>query len=437
MSSINNFNTIINNMKEKSIKFSKKISKGIDNKKRRDFVSEMVYGLLASSSCYLSNIARSLKEEITLKATEKRLSRNLDEFNNGKEYTSTYEDVRNKILLDNYVEEVRNKIDENTVFCFDPGDIGKKYAEKLENIDTIKDGSTGEYIQGYNTIEVVGLTKNEKQPIPVYTRVFSTKEEKFISTSKEYIEAIKYLNKKFGKKGVYALDRWFDDQKYFYEFVKLGLEFVIRMKEIRKVANAKSGIEENIKRKAKRVKMKSSYTYKDKKGITRTAHTGYMKITIAEVPGEVFYLVVIKSEEFPKDPMMLLTNMKPGKDDFTKMVNKVYIRRWKVEEYFRFKKQEFGFEKELLVRSLNSIRTLNMLLTVVIGFIAMFSDKQNQVQYKIVFKASESLRKNEDITLVFYAVARGLKEIFRFNLKGLRNKKEKIKVGIEGQISLL
>ena len=65
MSSINNFNTIINNMKEKSIKFSKKISKGIDTKKKRDFVSEMIYGLLASGSCYLSKIARSLKEEIT------------------------------------------------------------------------------------------------------------------------------------------------------------------------------------------------------------------------------------------------------------------------------------------------------------------------------------------------------------------------------------
>ena len=111
------------------------------------------------------------------------------------------------------------------------------------------------------------------------------------------------------------------------------------MKEIRKVSNAKSGIEENIKRKAKRVKMKSSYTYKDKRGITRTAHTGYMKITIADVPGKVFYLVVIKSEEFPKDPMMLLTNKKPENKDFTKMVNKVYIRRWKVEEYFRFHKK--------------------------------------------------------------------------------------------------
>lgn len=437
MSSINNFNTIINNMKEKFKKFSENISNGVDTKKKKDFVSEMLYGLLASSSCYLSNIARSLKENITLKATEKRLSRNLDEFNNGKEYTSTYEDVRNKILLDNYIEEIRNKIDENTVFCFDPGDIGKKYAEKLENIDRIKDGSTGGYTQGYNTIEVVGLTKNEKQPIPVYTRVFSAKEEKFISANIEYLNAIKYLKEKFGTKGIYALDRWFDDQKYFNEFVKSGLEFVIRMKEIRKVTNAESGIEENIKRKAHRVKMKWSYTYKDKKGITRTAHTGYMKIKIADVPGKVFYLVVIKSEEFPKEPMMLLTNMKPENDDFTKTVNKVYIRRWKVEEYFRFKKQEFGFEKELLVRSLNSIRTLNVLLTIVIGFIAMFSDKQNQVQYKIVFKASKSLRKNEDITLIFYAVARGVKAIFGFNLKGFKNKKAKTKVVIEGQISFL
>ena len=63
--------------------------------------------------------------------------------------------------------------------------------------------------------------------------------------------------------------------------------------------------------------------------------------------------------------------------------------------------------------------------------------QQKQVQYKIIFKASESLRKNEDIGLVFYAVARGVKEIFRFNLKGLKNKKAKKEVGIKGQISFL
>ncbi len=421
---MNHFTKIISNMEEKIKNFSKKISKGINKKKKRDFVLEMLYGLMASSSCFISEISRSLNENITLKALEKRLTRNLEEFNNGKEENSIYEDVGNKIIFENYENEIKNKIDENTVFCFDPGDLTKEFTTKFEAIDTIKDGSTGEYKQGYHMIEVAGLTKNEKLPIPVYTRLFSAKEEGFISVNDEYLRAIEYLGNKYNKKGIYALDRGFDDQKYFKKFADLGLNFVIRMKKNRDIANAESGIVENIDKKAKRVKMKWSYKYKDKKGITRTAYTGYMKIRIPSIENETFYLVVIRSEEFSNTPMMLLTNMKPENDEFTKIVNKVYIRRWKIEEYFRFKKQQFGFEKEL-VRTLNSIRTLNVFLTIVIGFIAMFSDNQKQIQYLVIFEASESLRKNKDIVLVFYAIERGMKKIFGFNLKGIKNKKEK------------
>ena len=432
---MNNYNKIISNMEEKIKNFSNKISKGIETKKKRDFVFEMIYGLMASSSCFLSEISRSLKEDITLKATEKRLSRNLDEFNNGKENTSIYEDVRNKIIFENYEEEIKNKIDENTVFCFDPGDLTKKYTTKFEGIDTIKDGSTGELAPGYHMIEVAGLSKNEQLPIPVYTRVFSAQEEGFDSTNEEYLKAIEYLGEKYNKQGIYALDRGFDDQRYFNKFTDLRLNFVIRMKKNRDVANGESGIVENIKKKANRVKMKWSYQYRDKKGIKRTAYTGYMKVTIPSVEDKSFYLVVIKSEEYMKDPMMLLTNMEPENEEFTKIVNKVYIRRWKIEEYFRFKKQQFGFEKEL-VRTLNSIRTLNVLLTIVIGFIGMFSDKQKEIQYLIVFEASRSLRKNKDIVLVFYAVERGLKKIFEYNNNGIKNKKDKVRSYINKQLTL-
>lgn len=432
---MNNFTKIISNMEEKIKNFSKKISKGIDTKKKRDFILDMLYGLMASSSCFISEIARSLNEDITLKALEKRLARNLEEFNNGKEESSIYEDIRNKIIFENYENEIVNKIDENTVFCFDPGDLTKEFTTKFEAIDTIKDGSTGEFKQGYHMIEVAGLTKKEKLPIPVYTRLFSAQEEGFISVNDEYLRAIEYLENKYEKKGIYALDRGFDDQKYFKKFTDLELNFVIRMKKSRDVAHAESGIVENIAKKANRVKMKWSYKYKDKKGITRTAYTGYMKITIPSIENKTFYLVVIKSEEFSNSPMMLLTNMKPENDEFTKIVNKVYIRRWKIEEYFRFKKQQFGFEKEL-VRTLNSIRTLNVLLTIVIGFIAMFSDNQMQIQYLSIFEASESLRKNEEIVLVFYAVERGMKKIFGFNLNGIKNKKEKGRKSKDMQLSL-
>lgn len=432
---MNNFTKIISNMEEKIKNFSKKISEGIDVKKKRDFIFEMIYGLMASSSCFLSEIARSLNEDITLKALEKRLARNLEEFNNGKEENSIYEDVRNKIIFENYENEIKDKIDDNTVFCFDPGDLTKKFTTKFEGIDTIKDGSTGEFKPGYHMIEVAGLTKKEKLPIPVYTRLFSAQEEGFVSVNDEYLKAIEYLGNKYNKKGIYALDRGFDDQKYFKKLTNLDLNFVIRMTKKRDVSNAKSGITENIAKKAKRVKMKWNYKYKDKKGITREAYTGYMKITIPSVEERTFYLVVIKSEEFQNSPMMLLTNMKPENDEFTKIVNKVYIRRWKIEEYFRFKKQQFGFEKEL-VRTLNSIRTLNVLLTIVIGFIAMFSDNQKQIQYLAIFEASESLRKNENIVLVFYAVERGMKKIFSFNLNGIKNKKEKGRKPRDMQISL-
>ena len=432
---MNNYNKKINNIEEKIKNFSNKISKGIETKKKRDFVFEMIYGLIASSSCFLSEISRNLKEDITLKATEKRLSRNLDEFNNGNENDSIYEDVRNKIIFENYEEEIKSKTDENTVFCFDPGDLTKKYTEKFEGIDTIKDGSTGEYAPGYHMIEVAGLSKNEKLPIPVYTRLFSALEEGFVSVNEEYIKAIEYLGEKYDKKGIFALDRGFDDIKYFEKFISLNLDFVIRMKKNRNVANAESGIQENIRRKANRVKMKWNYKYKDKKGVTRTAYTGYMKITIPGIEDKELYLVVIKSENYPNDPMMLLTNMRPENEAFTKIVNKVYIRRWKIEEYFRFKKQQFGFEKEL-VRTLNSIRTLNVLLTIVIGFIGMFSDKQKEIQYLAVFNASESLRKNKEIVLVFYAVERGLKKIFSFNHNGIKNKREKGRRKIDKQLSL-
>ena len=405
---MNNYSKIINQMKEKITNFSKKISKGLSLPNSK-FVLDMVYGLISSSSVFLSEIARSLNENITLKKIIERLSNRLSNFDNEKR----------DLVWNNYIDTVKSKIDDNTVFCNDPGDLGKKFSSKLENLDLIKDGSTGEYINGYQMFEIAALTKNEKLPIPVYSSLFSSNEENFVSTNSEYLKGLEYVKETFGKVGIYALDRGFDDEKYFNYFSKEKLNFVIRMKTIRNVIACKNGNSYNIKKLAMKVKCKNQYSYKDKNKIVRTATTGYVRVKIPNIEGKIFYLVVIKSSEFPKDPMILLTNLKPNNEEFTKVVNKVYITRWKIEEYFKFKKQQFKFEK-ILVRTLNSIRTLNMLLSIVIGFIAIFSDYQKQGQYLIVFKASKSLKMNNKIVLVFYAIERGLKKIFQNDKKGIK-----------------
>ena len=405
---MNNYTKIINQMKEKITNFSKKISKGLSLPNSK-FVLDMVYGLISSSSVLLTEIARSLNENITLKKLVERLSNRLSNFDNEKR----------DLVWNNYIDTVKSKIDDNTVFCNDPGDLGKKFSSKLENLDLIKDGSTGEYINGYQMFEIAALTKSEKLPIPVYSSVFSSNEKKFVSSNSEYLKGLEYIKKTFGKVGIYVLDRGFDDEKYFNYFSKENLNFVIRMKTIRNVIACKNGKSYNIKKLALKVKCKNQYSYKDKKKIIRTATTGYIRVKIPNIEGKIFYLVIIKSSEFPKDPMILLTNLKPNNEEFTKVVNKVYITRWKIEEYFKFKKQQFKFEK-ILVRTLNSIRTLNMLLSIVIGFIAIFSDYQKQSQYLIVFKASKSLKMNNKIVLVFYAIERGLKKIFQNDKKGIK-----------------
>ena len=405
---MNNYTKIINQMKEKIVTFSKNLSIDL-SKPNRKFVLNLIYGLICSSSSYLSEIARSLKENITLKKTIERLSNNLTNFNKEKR----------DYVWNNYVDKIKDKIDDNTVFCFDPGDLGKKNSKKLENLDLIKDGSTGEYINGYKMIEVAALTRREKLPIPVYSSLYSTKDEDFISENDECLTALKYIRNKFGNMGIYALDRGFDDEKYFKYFSNNDLSFVIRMTVKRNITVCKSGKTRNIKKVAISKKCKTQYSYKDKNGITRTAYAGYMKVKIPNIEDKEFYLVVIKSSEFSNSPMMLLTNLKPENDEFTKIVNKVYIARWKIEEYFKFKKQQFKFEK-LLVRTLNSIRTLNMFLSIVIGFIAIFSDNQKYAQYIIVFEAAKSLRTNDKIVLVYYAVERGINKIFNNDKNGIK-----------------
>lgn len=405
---MNNYTKIINQMKEKITKFSKEISKDLSLPNCK-FVLDMTYGLISSSSSFLTEIARSLKEKTSLKKVVERLSNRLANFDKEKR----------DAVWNNYINEVQDKIDKNTVFCFDPGDLGKKNSKKLENLDLIKDGSTGEFINGYKMIEVAALTLNQKLPIPVYSNLFSSKEEEFISENDEYLTALRYMNNKFGNMGIYALDRGFDDEKYFRYFSNKNLNFVIRMKNNRNVIICKSGETNNIKQVAVRKKCKTQYSYKDKYGITRTATTGYIKVKIPNIEDKEFYLVIIKSSEFPKDPMMLLTNLKPNNREFTKIVNKVYIKRWKIEEYFKFKKQQFKFEK-MLVRTLDSIRALNMLISMVIGFIAIFSDEQKYGQYLIVFKAAQSLRSNNKIVLVYYAVERGFNKIFQYDFNGVK-----------------
>ena len=140
----------------------------------------MIYGILAGNKLHLSEIARSLNENITLKKTIDRLSRNLSAFK------------EKETVMKNYISEVKKQInEENAVIVIDNSDITKPCSPKMEAISDVHDGSTGEIRKGYFTVEAAVLSQNKKMPLPVYEKVFSAAEKGVISATHENLQCLK------------------------------------------------------------------------------------------------------------------------------------------------------------------------------------------------------------------------------------------------------
>ena len=389
-----NYNRLAYELKRDISIFSNKISIGLKRPKMK-FITQMIYGLLEGNKTHLSEIARSLKEPITLKKTIERLSRNLNNFDDGEK------------VMDNYINLVKQNIkDDHSVIIIDNSDIAKPCSKKTESLTEVRDGSTGEIVKGYQTIEAAVLTSNGKMPLPVYEKVFSAAEKGFISETHENIQCLKSLSSHFGNKCIRTLDRGFDANEYFRYFIKNKERFVIRLKMNRNVIfNNKT---QNVLDVANKYKGNYSLKFKGQNKKKIDCKISYIPVSLCEFPKEELTLIVVYG--FGKIPMMLLTNLKsPEKKKISLLVTKVYLMRWRIEEYFKFKKQQFDFE-DIRVLSLKSIRNFNLIVTITVGYIGiMTSEKTDCIFFKELKECSKRIY---DIPkFIYYAIGYAIENI--------------------------
>lgn len=127
-----NYNRLGYEIKRDLSNFSEKISKNLKRPQKK-FVLQMLYGILEGNKVHLSEIARSLKETVSLKKTIDRLSRNLSAFE------------EKETVMENCISLVKKQIDEeHAVIVIDNSDITKPCSPKMEAIPDVHDGSTGE-----------------------------------------------------------------------------------------------------------------------------------------------------------------------------------------------------------------------------------------------------------------------------------------------------
>ena len=416
-------NFTINNyeMKRDIINFSKKICEGA-SKPESKFTMDMIYGISKSKDVLLSSIAGALDEDTKKAYTIDRLSDNLSN------------DLSNSID-ENYCNLAMDSLGENPVFLIDDSDIIKPLGEKFEDLGIVRDGSSRNksYEKGYHHTEIVGLTQNKKQPISLFSKIHSSTQKDFVSANDitfEGIDKIVNMLNKRKQKGIFVNDRGYDNNLIFNHYFEKNQYFIIRLKENRKVYCNHRWHKITAIRDSHKGKIKMNLLFQ---GEEKECSVSVIKVQITAKKKWINLVLVYGLGE---TPMMLASNIPvKSKEDVIKIA-RCYLDRWRIEEYFKFKKQEYNFEN-FRVRTLKSINNLNKMLTYAIGLIALLSEKIGKREFvNKIIKESKSLKDN--VYLWFYQLARGIYNILSKAKCGIRDWQNIRKTKqYDGQLSLL
>ena len=413
---MNNYTMDCYETKREILNFSKKMANRL-NKTVTKFIIDMQYGLSRGKSCLISEIARSLEEKIDLKNTIERLCDNL----------VGMKEQEIKQIEKNYQNEIKEYFGNEPIAIFDDSDIAKRYGKKFEDLDDIIDASSEkkEVVKGYHVCEATILGEKEKQPFSVYSKIYSCKSEGFVSMNRYTMESIQTVINVLNRKCNMIFDRGYDDNKIIEYVDQSNNYFVIRMNDKRNFlfkGRKKNAYQEAIKRKGK---IRMTIWFEEEKYEVSVSHT---KVTLPYNKKDYELVIVYGLSE--ERPLILLTNRSiHSKEDVIKVV-RLYFYRWRVEEYFRSKKQEYDFEN-MRVRSLKAMNCLNLMLMIHMGHLSMLIEDMDKKLLTIkIINRSKSLKNK--LLVWFYQVARGIREILSYAKKGIKElekieKREKYK----------
>lgn len=398
---MSHFTTNTYTLKREILFFSNKISHTLQ-KPQRKFIADMNYGMLASKSCLLTDIVDRLLENTKKVNSVERLTRHLDK---GIPQNALY----------SYLSVIRGWVPDQPVIHIDDSDVLKPDGRKFEALGIVRDGSRSTdsknvYEKGYHVTEACVLTKN-RHPVSFFSKIHSSKEKGFTSINSITFAAVERGASLFGK-ATFAMDRGYDDNKMFLKLDELGQDYVIRVKSNRKLLLHNKWItaSELCSRRKGKIKMKLFY-----KGKEHDAYLSHVKVQITASRKNVSLVLVYGITEHP---MMLITNKEISAREDVVNTAMIYFSRWRIEEYFRCKKQVFPFEN-FRVRKLAAINALNFYITLCMAFLAHLSMKPETNTLKaLIIKTADPIR--EKVHFCYYRLEKGIFGILSYAKQGVR-----------------
>lgn len=388
-------------MKRKILTFSNKISKCL-SKPEKKFTADITYGMLASGSCLLTDVVDKLHEPSQKINVVDRLSKHLDKGTPASAAAS-------------YLQQVRNWVPADPVIHIDDSDVVKPDGYKFESLGIVRDGSESTstknvYKKGYHVTEACVLTTSN-HPVSIFSKIHSSAEKGYKSANVITFEAMEQGATLF-KRATFCMDRGYDDNKMFLKLDDLEQDYVIRLTSKRKLLYHNKWTPATELRDRRKGKIKTSVFYRGKE---HEAYLSHVRVQITASRKDIYLVLVYGITEHP---MMLATNKEIKSKEDVLRVAQIYFSRWKIEEYFRCKKQMFQFEN-FRVRKLHAINALNFYITVCMAFLAMVSMEPESNALKIaIIKTANPVK--EKVFFCYYRLAKGISGILSYAKEGVR-----------------
>lgn len=377
------------------------------SKPKLEFLGQMLFGIQAARDTLVSEIARSLQEDILAKKTQERLEHHLQADGLGDK-------IHGSLLCD-----AASSIHEDTLIIIDPTDVQKPYAEKMPYLAKVWDGSEGKVGDnlGYTLCMAIACENGCRRIVPLMLRLWSSVHPEYASENDEVCQVVGQIASATNGRGIFVYDRGGDGDNMFKFYIDHGYDFIVRLAGDRNLLNWGGKTKDSMVL-AEALARQCTLRYED--SVLYKSHNkvhnirikyGSMPVRLPVRPEAELRLVVVKWPRGEK-PMMLLTTLDAVRTRKALWeVVQGYITRWRVEETIRYIKQSYRLEH---MRLLDYQRLKNMaaLVVAVSYFAAAWLGRKVKLEALANHVAKVSRKMYEAPEFFYYAIADGLRWLF-------------------------
>lgn len=368
------------------------------SKPEHKFIHQSLFGLLKGGQVQINTIGRSLQEKISFKKVAKRLGYHL-----GKENMSFK-------INQSTIKTQKSRLTSCKYLVLDLSDIVKDYAQTMEGLAKVHDGSKDELSEGYWLCNASGVSKDSTTVIPLYSELYSHKAET-ASQNEKILSAIKQVMQYARKDSIWVMDRGMDRNVLYDELNAADYRYIIRQNGNRNLIH--NGTEQGLKQISRQVKLKRGYhSYRINKNKKRTLYFsgGAVKVSLAKRKKEL-WLVVLKQEGRGYSWYLMNNPACLTEKEAVETVLEGYKLRWKIEEIHRQIKTDYNLEAIRLQRY-EALKTLNALMWMAVSFLYT---RLEPMAVKIINEPELGLvnrkKLNDLLRFVYYKLSLAVKRI--------------------------